>query len=251
MRIAILIDDFFPASGGIGRSVQTQLEELTKMGHEVTLVAPDRHLQKPRLGRIIECPTIYLEGLPAHLSVLHCTDRRARLISSVGRFDIVHSQTERGALVLGARIARLQSIPHLHTFHANIAGTHQTVRGPSSARSATGRWCYRRCGPPPTRRRRRRGCLPAPTRREDSRRGRIGSPSPRSPSGSTPTPSLRRSCGTSSMRPPPGRSPATWCRQGTTAECWMRSATPDGSEPITGCVSCRSDASPRRSASTS
>lgn len=129
LRIAILIDDFFPASGGIGRSVQTQLEELTAMGHEVTLVAPDRHLQKPRLGRIIECPTIYLEGLPAHLSVLHCSDRRARLISSVGRFDVVHSQTERGALVLGARIARLQSIPHLHTFHANIAGTHQTVRG--------------------------------------------------------------------------------------------------------------------------
>lgn len=129
LRIAIIIDDFFPASGGIGRSVQTQLEELTAMGHEVTLIAPDRHLQKPRLGRIIECPTIYLEGLPAHLSVLHCTDRRAKLISSVGDFDVVHSQTERGALVLGARIARLQDIPHLHTFHANIAGTHQTVRG--------------------------------------------------------------------------------------------------------------------------
>lgn len=128
LRIAILIDDFFPASGGIGRSVQTQLEELTALGHEVTLIAPDRHLQKPRIGRIIECPTIYLEGLPAHLSVLHCTERRARLISSVGQFDVVHSQTERGALILGAKIAKLQSIPHLHSFHANIAGTHQTVR---------------------------------------------------------------------------------------------------------------------------
>ena len=129
LRVAVIIDDFFPASGGIGRSVQTQLEELTALGHEVTLIAPDRHLQKPRLGRIIECPTIYLEGLPAHLSVLHCSDRRARLISAVGRFDIVHSQTERGALVLGSKLAQLQDIPHLHTFHANIAGTHQTVRG--------------------------------------------------------------------------------------------------------------------------
>lgn len=128
MRIAILIDDFFPSSGGISRSVQTQLEELTAMGHEVTLIAPDRHLEKPRMCRIIECPTIYLEGLPAHLSVLHCSERRARLISAQGRFDIIHSQTDRGALVLGSRIARLQGIPHLHTFHANIAGTHQTVR---------------------------------------------------------------------------------------------------------------------------
>lgn len=129
LRIAILIDDFFPASGGIGRSVQTQLEELTALGHEVTLIAPDRHLEKPRIGRIIECPTIYLEGLPAHLSILHCTDRRARLINKVARFDIIHSQTDRGALVLGSKLAQLQQIPHLHTFHANIAGTHLSVRG--------------------------------------------------------------------------------------------------------------------------
>ena len=129
LRIAIIIDDFFPASGGIGRSVQTQLEELTSLGHEVTLIAPDRHLQKPRLGRVIECPTMYLEGLPAHLSVLHCSARRARLISDTAQFDVVHSQTERGALILGARIAQLQGIGHLHSFHANIAGTHQSIRG--------------------------------------------------------------------------------------------------------------------------
>jgi len=128
MRVAIIIDDFFPSSGGIARSVQTQLEELTAMGHEVTLIAPDRHLEKPRICRIIECPTLYIEGTSAHLSVLHCTERRARLISDRARFDVIHSQTDRGALVLGARIARLQGVPHLHTFHANVAGTHQTVR---------------------------------------------------------------------------------------------------------------------------
>lgn len=73
LRIAIIIDDFFPASGGIGRSGATgRTEELTALGHDVTLIAPDRHLQKPRIGRIIECPTLYVEGLPAHLSVLHC-----------------------------------------------------------------------------------------------------------------------------------------------------------------------------------
>ena len=127
MRIGFLIDDFFPASGGIGRSMQTQLEELTRLGHEVTLIAPDRHLEKPRVGRVIECPTIYVDGLPAHLSVLHPTERRATLISRVAQFDVVHSQTDRGALVLAARLARIQSIPHVHTFHANIAGTHTVL----------------------------------------------------------------------------------------------------------------------------
>lgn len=127
LSIAIVIDDFFPSSGGIGRSVQTQLEELTALGHDVTLIAPDRHLEKPRWVPVIECPTAYIEGTPAHLSVLHCNEYRARLISGRGRWDAVHSQTDRGALVLASRIARLQDIPHVHTFHANIAGTHDTV----------------------------------------------------------------------------------------------------------------------------
>lgn len=137
LRIAIIIDDFFPASGGIGRSVQTQIEELSALGHEVTLIAPDRHLEKPRNARVIECPTMYLEGLPAHLSVLHFSEKRARLISDVATFDVVHTQTERGALLLGARIAALQGISHLHTFHANIAGTHRAIRG-----AVFGTWSY-------------------------------------------------------------------------------------------------------------
>ena len=137
MRVAILIDDFFPSSGGIGRSVETQIEELTSMGHEVSLIAPDRHLEKPRNCRTIECPTVYVEGLPAHLSILHNSERRADLISRCARFDIIHTQTERGALILGARLARIQGIPHLHTFHANVAGTHQSVRA-----AIFGTWLY-------------------------------------------------------------------------------------------------------------
>jgi 1,2-diacylglycerol 3-alpha-glucosyltransferase len=124
----MIVDDFFPSSGGIGRAVQTQLEELSAMGHEVTLVVPDRFLEKPRIGRVIETPTMYLTGLPAHLSILHHSDRRARAIAGNAKFDIVHTHTERGGLILGAKIAKLQGIPHLHSFHANIAGTHQTVR---------------------------------------------------------------------------------------------------------------------------
>lgn len=128
LSVAILIDDFFPASGGIGRSVQTQVEELMRLGHEVTLIAPDRHLHRPSNVRTLACPTLFhVKGLPAHLSVLHHTERRARIISDQARFDIVHSQTDRGALVLAARIARLQGVPHVHTFHTNVAGTHSSL----------------------------------------------------------------------------------------------------------------------------
>jgi len=128
MRIALVLDDFYPSSGGVARSVETQLEKLVKLGHEVTLIAPDRHLQKPRGCRTIECPTIYIEGTSSHLSVMHFSQRRAQLISDCAEFDVIHSQTDRGALILSARVARLQGIPHVHTFHANIAGTHRTVK---------------------------------------------------------------------------------------------------------------------------
>ena len=39
LRIALVTDDFYPASGGIGRSIQTQISELVSLGHEVTLLA--------------------------------------------------------------------------------------------------------------------------------------------------------------------------------------------------------------------
>lgn len=128
MRVALLLDDFYPASGGVSRSVETQLQELTSLGHDVTLIAPDRRLEKPRGCQTIDCPSVHLPGTPAHLNVLHFSERRARRITAHTRFDVVHSHTERGALLLAARVARLQGIPHVHTFHANIAGTHQTVR---------------------------------------------------------------------------------------------------------------------------
>lgn len=128
MRIALVLDDFYPSSGGVARSVETQGQMLAALGHDVTLIAPDRRLEKPRSFRIIECPIVYIEGTAAHLSVLHCSQRRARLIDACAQFDVIHSQTDRGALILAARLARMQGVPHVHTFHANIAGTHQTVK---------------------------------------------------------------------------------------------------------------------------
>ena len=125
LRIALLIDDFFPASGGIARSMQTQIEALTELGHDVTLLAPAKNLSVPEQCRTIACKSHHIDGLPAHLNVLHSSRWAARKIRE--RFDVVHSQTERGAVVLGARIARNQGVPHVHTFHANIAGTHATL----------------------------------------------------------------------------------------------------------------------------
>ncbi|MDO4712703.1 MAG: glycosyltransferase [Candidatus Saccharibacteria bacterium] len=124
LRIALFIDDFYPASGGIARSVQTQIIELTRMGHTVTLFVPKHFLERPAECQTVVVPSLYLPGTPSYMCILRHNQRLARRITKQHRFDIVHSQTERGGLVLAARIARLLQVPHIHTFHANLAGTH-------------------------------------------------------------------------------------------------------------------------------
>lgn len=124
LRIALVTDDFYPASGGIGRSIQTQISELVSLGHEVTLLAPRHFLERPTGCKTVVVSSFYIPGTPSHMCVLKCGRRSAWRICRQHRFDIIHSQTERGGLMLAARIAKEQGIPHIHTFHANLAGTH-------------------------------------------------------------------------------------------------------------------------------
>ena len=124
LRIALILDDIYPASGGIGRSVQTQINELVRRGHKVTLIAPRHHLKQPTNCETIVMPSIYISGMPAESCFIRQSQRAARKICRHHQFDIIHSQTERGGLALAARIAKLQNIPHVHTFHGNLAGAH-------------------------------------------------------------------------------------------------------------------------------
>lgn len=127
MRIGIIIDDFYPASGGIGRSVQSQIYELNKAGHQVTLFAPKQFLEKPDNCETVIVPSIHIKGTPPHLCSLKFGKKLAKQISGARQIDVIHSQTERGALLLAAQIAKYRNIPHIHTFHANLAGTHKVA----------------------------------------------------------------------------------------------------------------------------
>ena len=124
LRIALILDDIYPASGGIGRSVQVQVNELVRRGHKVTLIAPRHHLKRPANCETIVMPSVYISGMPAESCFIRQSQRAAQKICRHHQFDIIHSQTERGGLALAARIAKLQNIPHVHTFHANLAGAH-------------------------------------------------------------------------------------------------------------------------------
>ena len=126
LRIGIFMDDFFPKSGGVARSIELQIDELVRRGHSVVLFAPRPFFIAPE-----NCPSEALESwyLPGTQSFLCSVKFGKKTVDRLLKkydFDVVHSQNERGSLFLAAKIAKQRGIPHVHTFHSNYAGTHRT-----------------------------------------------------------------------------------------------------------------------------
>ncbi|WP_052462574.1 glycosyltransferase [Nigerium massiliense] len=127
LRVAVLTDDFYPDSGGVCRSIELQVAELVRRGHHVTLISPHVNFTPPPHVDYLTVPTWRLPHTPSHLCSLRWSTRLARRLSRRFSFDVVHSQNERGSMLLAAKLARVQGIPHVHTFHSNYAGTHAAV----------------------------------------------------------------------------------------------------------------------------
>jgi len=123
LRVALVLDDFYPSSSGVSRSIQSQINELTKMGQFVTLIAPEKYFSAPNNAKYITLKSVQPPGALKHTAVLSHSQKTAKHISTKHHFDIIHSQTDTGALTLAARIANIQNIPHIHTFHTNMAGS--------------------------------------------------------------------------------------------------------------------------------
>jgi glycosyltransferase involved in cell wall biosynthesis len=151
LEIGLFTDDFYPESGGVSRSIQLQLQQLTLAGHKVTLFAPSIKLTPPAECAWEGLPYWRMPGTPSFLCSLQVGGRLARRIAGDHRLDVVHSQNERGSVFLAAQVARALDVPHVHTFHSNYVGTHRTSPLSSGLNSVTyldwsGRWLRRFSG---------------------------------------------------------------------------------------------------------
>lgn len=116
MRILMLSDVYFPRVNGVSTSIRTFREQLTQLGHSVTLVAPAYPGCEPEPGTI---------RIGSHYLWLDPEDRAMRPgavmqhAASFARdnFDVIHIQTPFIAHHTGVRLSRKLGIPAVASYH--------------------------------------------------------------------------------------------------------------------------------------
>jgi len=122
MRILKVSDVFFPRVNGVSTSIETFRRDLTALGHEVVLVAPE-YASAAAAGGAAADPSI--RRVPARAVPRDPEDRimsrrglrRALDALAEPRFEVVHIHTPFLAHYAGLRFARAHGIPVVATYH--------------------------------------------------------------------------------------------------------------------------------------
>ena len=115
MKIGFFTDSYRPYTSGVVRSIETFTNELIQLGHQVYIFAPQyKDCEKePGVFRYasVPSPTNQDFSLPIPISL------KARpLVKKLG-LDIIHVHSPFLMGRLGARLARLERIPLVYTYH--------------------------------------------------------------------------------------------------------------------------------------
>jgi glycosyltransferase involved in cell wall biosynthesis len=113
----MISDVYFPRVNGVSTSIQTFALELQKLGHEITLIAPEYDTPKEEPFEIIRIPARRVPLDPEdrlmsyRATVALETELRAR------NFDLVHIHTPFVAHYAGNRLARRLGLKSVETYH--------------------------------------------------------------------------------------------------------------------------------------
>src|SRR5271170_1067556 len=122
MRILKVSDVFFPRVNGVSTSIETFRRDLTALGHEVVLVAPE-YSRAAAVGGAAADPSIV--RVPARAVPRDPEDRimsrrgLRRVLDALpyARFDVVHIHTPFLAHYAALKFARAHEIPVVATYH--------------------------------------------------------------------------------------------------------------------------------------
>ena len=120
MRILMISDVYFPRINGVSTSIKTFREELTELGHEITLIAPGYPNHTETDPAVIRIDSRYLFFDPEDRLM------KRKLISSLKyelknkAFDILHIQTPFMAHYAGIELSKTLNIPRVVTYHTHF-----------------------------------------------------------------------------------------------------------------------------------
>lgn len=110
-------DVYFPRINGVSTSIQTFRQELIRLGHHVTLVAPEYPHEFVDDKDTIRIPSSYLVFDPEDRIMHYKKIIRLKQQFIDQKFDVVHIQTPFIAHYAGLRLAKELGIPVVESYH--------------------------------------------------------------------------------------------------------------------------------------
>ncbi len=140
MRVALVSSYALSAFGGVQEQALAMSRELTRRGHDVLLVAPDRHdhatydtpAHVARFGAVLKVPA---NGSRAPLTLSPVASRRAARTIADFRADVVHFHEPFAPLIAWAAL-RAHGAPAVATFHRGGGGPALSLTTPLLRRLA-------------------------------------------------------------------------------------------------------------------
>ncbi|MDX2185462.1 MAG: glycosyltransferase family 1 protein [Opitutaceae bacterium] len=150
MKLCLVTETYPPEINGVAMTLATWVEGLSKRGHRIWLVRPNRAELSPTPAEFCEgecrVPGFHAPGYP-QIKIGFPMRGRLRRFWQLNRPDVVHVTTE-GPLGLAAvSVARSLGLPCTSTFHTNFHEYGEHYAGRWLTRPALGylRWFHNRC----------------------------------------------------------------------------------------------------------
>lgn len=117
MRILMISDVYFPRINGVSTSIKTFRQELRKLGHDTTLIAPAYPAEAAEEYNIIRIPARYLPLDPEDRMMRYRSILKLTEVLKGRAYDLVHIQTPFVAHYAGVKLGCLLGLPVVETYH--------------------------------------------------------------------------------------------------------------------------------------